>query len=118
MKAYIRKSHVYFAMRDYDKALEAIGEVITFPSPASSPYLPLPGHDRPATADPESKHARELNEQERKCIQATMGQQANETDEERLARASRDPEIQSILSDPVMGSVRPFFPLSLRGVRS
>jgi len=85
VKGYIRKSHIRFAMREYDKALEAIGEA--------------------RAADTENKHSAEISAQERKCLQATIGQQANETDEERLARAARDPEIQNILSDPVMANI-------------
>lgn len=86
VKGYIRKSHVRFAMKEYDKALEAITEA--------------------RTADVERKNAKEIDQQERKCFEAQFGQQANETDEERLSRAMRDPEVQQIMSDPAMQSVR------------
>lgn len=73
VKAYIRKSHVLYAMRDYTKAIEAVQE---------------------ATAvDEERKHTREIQEQEIKCQQALFSQRQGENEEETLQRAMRDPEV-------------------------
>lgn len=52
-------------------------------------------------ADKDGKTAAEIKQIERKCRDAMYQQQANETDEERVARAQRDPEVISILQDPV-----------------
>ena len=73
IKAYIRKSHVLFAMRDYTKSLEVMQEA--------------------ADADEEKKHTKEIADQVLKCQQALMQQRAGETEEETLQRAMRDPEI-------------------------
>ncbi|THH21046.1 hypothetical protein EW146_g427 [Bondarzewia mesenterica] len=84
-KAYIRKSNVLFAMRDYIKALEAIQE----------------GTEH----DDEGKHTAEIQQQMIRCQNALIQQRAGETDEETLQRAIRDPEIASIMNDPVMQSI-------------
>lgn len=73
VKAYIRKSHVLFAMRDYTKAIEAV--------------------EQAAEADTERKHTREIQEQVIKCQQELFKQREGENEEETLARAMRDPEI-------------------------
>lgn len=57
-------------------------------------------------ADVDKKNAKEIDQQERKCFEAQFGQQTNETDEQRLQRAMRDPEVQQIIADPAMQSVR------------
>lgn len=73
MKAYIRKSNVLFAMRDYTKAIEAIQEA--------------------EEHDPEHKHKSEIQQQVFKCQQALFSQREGENEEETLQRAMRDPEI-------------------------
>jgi len=85
VKGYIRKSHVKFAMREYDAAATAI--------------------EAARAADTAGKNTSEINAQARKIMEAQYGQQANETDEERMARASRDPEVLKIMQDPVMQSI-------------
>ncbi len=73
VKAYIRKSNILFSMRDYTKALEAIQEATDH--------------------DTEHKHSGEISQQELKLQQAIWNQRGNETQEETLERAMRDPEV-------------------------
>lgn len=87
VKAHIRKSSVLFSMREYTKALEAIqaaGDV----------------DERQGGAN-----KREIQAQHTKCVNALYEQRANETDEQTLERAMRDPEVASIMQDPVMQSI-------------
>ncbi|WFD33540.1 Hsp90 cochaperone [Malassezia cuniculi] len=87
VKAYIRKSNVLFAMREYTKSLEAIQ----------------------LASDVDERHGnanqREIQTQQSKCMNALYEQRANETDEQTLERAMRDPEVASIMQDPVMQSI-------------
>lgn len=102
VKAYIRKSNVLYSMRDYTKAIEAVQEAVEH--------------------DTEKQHTKEIQQQEFKCQQALFTQRGNETQEETLNRAMRDPEIvvclicpdprcihwfclQEIMNDPVMQSI-------------
>ncbi|KAF8076017.1 activator of Hsp70 and Hsp90 chaperone [Lyophyllum atratum] len=85
VKAYIRKSNVLFAMRDYDKALEAIQQA--------------------REVDTELKHTAEINQQEMKCQQALYSQRGEESQEETLERAMRDPEVAGIMNDPIMQQI-------------
>lgn len=79
IKAYIRKSITLLAMKDSTKAMEAIREA--------------------EIKDPEGKHKKEIQGQMQKCVMAEYGDRENETDEQRLERAMRDPEVQQIMSD-------------------
>ena len=106
VKAYIRKSNILFAMRDYTKAIEAIQEA----------------NDH----DLDHQHAKEISQQELKCQQALFSQRGEESQEETLQRAMRDPEVavrqkiptffygcgsyvvskhQGIMNDPVMQQI-------------
>ncbi|OBZ71939.1 Heat shock protein sti1 [Grifola frondosa] len=85
VKAYIRKSHVLFSMRDYTKAIEAVQQA--------------------ADVDADKKHTREIQEQMMKCQQELFSQRGTESEEETLQRAMRDPEIATIMSDPIMQSI-------------
>ncbi|CCM04028.1 uncharacterized protein FIBRA_06185 [Fibroporia radiculosa] len=85
VKAYIRKSHVLYAMRDYTKAIEAVQQA--------------------TDVDTEKKHGKEIQDQVLKCQQELFSQRTDESDEETLQRAMRDPEIASIMSDPIMQSI-------------
>lgn len=60
-------------MREYTKALEAIQQA--------------------SEHDTEGQHAREIAQQEMKCQQALFSQQGQETQEQTLERAMRDPEV-------------------------
>lgn len=73
VKAYIRKSHVLFTMRDYIKAIEAVQEA--------------------AEHDEAKAHTKEIQDQIWKCQQAQFAQREGESDEDVMQRAMRDPEV-------------------------
>ncbi|GAA6003908.1 Hsp90 cochaperone STI1 [Rhodotorula paludigena] len=85
VKGYIRKSHVLFAMKEFDKALAAIEEA--------------------AEKDTANAHQKEISQQFVKVQQSMVSSRAGETDEQTYARAMRDPEVQAIMSDPVFQSI-------------
>ncbi|KAJ3568413.1 hypothetical protein NP233_g5725 [Leucocoprinus birnbaumii] len=85
VKAYIRKSNVLFSMREYTKAIEAVQEATEH--------------------DTEKQHTKEIQQQEFKCQQALFAQRGNESQEETLNRAMRDPEVAEIMNDPIMQSI-------------
>ncbi|KAG6919319.1 hypothetical protein DXG01_007452 [Tephrocybe rancida] len=85
VKAYIRKSNILFIMRDHTKALEAIQEA--------------------RDADVEHKHTSEIQGQELKIQQALFSQRGEESQEETLERAMRDPEVAGIMNDPIMQQI-------------
>jgi len=79
VKAYTRKGHLLFWMKNYKGALEIYEEGIKL--------------------DPQNK---ELNEGLSRTISAIKQETSGLSDKERIERASKDPEVQQILSDPVM----------------
>jgi len=85
VKGYIRKSLVLFAMREYTKAMEAA--------------------QRASDADEEHKHTHEIEQQMQKISMALYTQREGETEEETLSRAMRDPEVASIMQDPVIQQI-------------
>lgn len=85
LKAYIRKAHVQFAMRDYTKAMETLQQTTDL--------------------DEEHKHTREIQELMIKCQQAVFSEREGENEEQTLQRAMRDPEIARIMGDPIMQSI-------------
>lgn len=85
IRAYLRKAQALFAMREYSKCIDACSEA--------------------STADPEGKHAREIAAQEQKALEAQYQRQEGETEEQTMERIQKDPEIVSILQDPVMQSI-------------
>lgn len=85
MRAYIRKAQAYFAMREYNKALDTLAS---------------------ATAvDKDGKNAREIEELSQKCMSVMYEARDGETDEQKMERIQRDPEIAGIIQDPVMQSI-------------
>lgn len=78
VKLWTRKGNIHFMMKEYHKALEA--------------------YDKGLKIEPENK---ELIEGKQKVMMAiTMGARADgESDQERLARAMADPEIQVLIKD-------------------
>lgn len=79
VKAYIRKSTILYTMRDYTQAIEAVQEA--------------------SEHDTDHKHTSEISQQELKCQQALFSQRGEESQEETLERAMRDPEVAvSIIS--------------------
>ncbi|KAL5508107.1 STI1 [Sanghuangporus vaninii] len=85
VKAYIRKSNVLFSMKEYTKAIDAIQEA--------------------AEHDEDGSHTMEIQQQLMKCNQALSAQRSNESEEETLQRAMRDPEVAKIMTDPVMQTI-------------
>ncbi|OAY59965.1 hsp70-Hsp90 organizing protein 3 [Manihot esculenta] len=85
-KGYTRKGAVQFFMKEYDKALETYQEGLRH--------------------DPQNQ---ELLDGVRRCVEqlnkASRGDLSPEELKERQAKAMQDPEIQNILSDPVMRQV-------------
>ncbi|CAG8498015.1 299_t:CDS:10 [Ambispora gerdemannii] len=83
VKAYIRKAAVEFLKKEYGKCLETC--------------------ELARQHDIEKKHATEILQQIRKCHES-MGQ-SESSQEEVMAKARNDPEIQRILHDPVMSQI-------------
>ncbi|KAL5334863.1 hypothetical protein BJX70DRAFT_391104 [Aspergillus crustosus] len=83
-RAYIRKSQALVAMKEYSRAVDAC-------SAASE-------HD-------DGSHAREIEQQQQKVLDAQFSARAGETEQETMQRIQQDPEIMSILQDPVMQSI-------------
>ncbi|KAG9051010.1 Hsp90 cochaperone [Tulasnella sp. UAMH 9824] len=85
IKARIRKSLVLFSMREYTKAMEAAQEATDF--------------------DEDKKHTAEIESLMQKCAAALYAERSQETEEQTLARAMKDPEVAQIMSDPIMQSL-------------
>jgi hypothetical protein len=73
VKAYIRKSTVLFAMKDYIKAMEVTRQAFD--------------------ADTEKKHTTEIDNLVMKINIALSNERTGETEEQTLQRAMRDPEV-------------------------
>lgn len=67
-------------MRDFQKAIEACATA--------------------TDADKEGKHRNEIEGQLRKCMIEIDKERSNETEEQTLQRAMRDPEVAQIMQDP------------------
>jgi len=85
IKAYLRKAQALFGMKEYNKCLDVCTEA--------------------AEHDEGGKNAYELEQQQQKALEAMYSARQGETEEETSARIQRDPEIMSILSDPIMQSI-------------
>ncbi|CAD6580497.1 MAG: Hsp90 cochaperone [Cyphobasidiales sp. Tagirdzhanova-0007] len=81
-KGFIRKATVLFGMKEYDKAISAGEEA--------------------SAKDVDKKNTQEIQREMKKILNAKFAERSSETDEQTLQRAMRDPEVQKILSDPVM----------------
>ncbi|KAF2875976.1 heat shock protein-like protein STI1 [Massariosphaeria phaeospora] len=85
IRAYLRKAQAYFAMREYSKCIDVCGEA--------------------SERDEGGKNSREIQQQEQKAMQAQFSARDGETEQQTMERIQRDPEIVSILQDPVMQSI-------------
>lgn len=85
VKAYLRKAQALFGMKEYNRCIDVCEEATTH--------------------DTDGKNTREIEEQTRKALEAQYEARSGETEEETSARIQRDPEIMSILTDPVMQSI-------------
>jgi stress-induced-phosphoprotein 1 len=85
IRAYLRKAQAYFAMREYSKCIDVCTEA--------------------SEHDVDGKNAREIEQQSQKAMEAQFAAREGETEEQTMERIQRDPEIVSILQDPVMQSI-------------
>lgn len=85
VKAYTRKANVLLSMKETTRALEAV--------------------QRAADVDEARAHSKEINDLEAKITRQLYEERANDTEEDVMARAQRDPEVSQILSDPVIQSI-------------
>ncbi|GAD96261.1 heat shock protein STI1 [Paecilomyces variotii No. 5] len=85
IRAYIRKAQALQIMKEFNKALDVLEEA--------------------REHDVEGKHTREIEQQQQKALEAQYSARAGETEQETAERIQRDPEIMSILQDPVMQSI-------------
>ncbi|KAK9479855.1 hypothetical protein V1514DRAFT_327540 [Lipomyces japonicus] len=85
LRAYIRKANAYFAMREYNKVVDTLNEV--------------------SEKDKDHQHFNEIEALRSKALGARFQSQDGETEQETLDRVSKDPEIVSIIQDPVMQSI-------------
>lgn len=81
---------VLHGMKEYTKAIQACQDALE--------------------ADTDKKHTREIEQQMQKCMMETYAQRSNETDEQTLERAMKDPEVASIMVRgvllPLLGHAR------------
>ncbi|KLJ11947.1 stress-induced-phosphoprotein 1 [Blastomyces silverae] len=85
IRAYLRKAQALFAMKEYNKCMDVCAEA--------------------ADHDETGAHIREIEQQQQKALEAQFSARAGETEEETAERIQRDPEIMSILQDPVMQTI-------------
>jgi stress-induced-phosphoprotein 1 len=88
IRAYIRKAQAYFGMRKYSECIDACTEAQEVDQQ----------HHKNA-------NAREIDQQQQKALTAMYSARDNETEEQTRERLSNDPEIMSIMQDPVMQSI-------------
>ncbi|KAF3167123.1 Hsp90 cochaperone [Orbilia oligospora] len=85
MRAHIRLAQGYFGLKEYNKVLDALAAA--------------------TEADKELKHTREIEELSQKTMGTMYTAHENETEEQARERIQRDPEIVSIISDPIMQTI-------------
>lgn len=85
VKSYIRKATALLAMREYSRAGDALALA--------------------SSHDAEKKHTQEITQLTYKIQTAQYEERSKETEEQTQARIQSDPEIMSILQDPVMQSI-------------
>ncbi|KAK1570139.1 tetratricopeptide [Colletotrichum navitas] len=88
IRAYIRKAQAFHGMREYSKAVDACTEAAKVDQ----------DHHKGA-------NAREIEQQQQKAFNAMYATRENETEEQTKERLARDPEIMSIMNDPIMQSI-------------
>ncbi|KAL9617333.1 MAG: hypothetical protein Q9160_007863 [Pyrenula sp. 1 TL-2023] len=84
IRAYLRKAQALFGMKEYNKCIDVCTE---------------------ATQHDDGKNAREIDQQQQKALEALYSARAGETEEQTAERIQRDPDIMTILQDPVMQSI-------------
>lgn len=76
IRAYMRKGAALIAMKENNRALDTFTEAAE--------------HD-------DGKHAREIEQQQQKCLDAQFSARAGETEEQTMARIQNDPEVRSAM---------------------
>ncbi|RAL08624.1 Hsp90 cochaperone STI1 [Aspergillus homomorphus CBS 101889] len=84
IRAYMRKAQALVAMKEYNKALDVCTE---------------------ASEHDDGTHAREIDQQQQKCLEAQFSARAGETEQQTMERIQNDPEIMAILQDPIMQTI-------------
>ncbi|PYH43592.1 Hsp90 cochaperone STI1 [Aspergillus saccharolyticus JOP 1030-1] len=84
IRAYMRKAQALIAMKEYNKALDVCTE---------------------ASEHDDGTHAREIDQQQQKCLEAQFSARAGETEQQTMERIQNDPEIMAILQDPIMQTI-------------
>ncbi|KAK9470324.1 uncharacterized protein V1510DRAFT_423446 [Dipodascopsis tothii] len=85
VRAYIRKANAYFAMREYSKCIDTLNAA--------------------TEKDVEHKSKSEIDGLISKAYYARFQAQEGETEQETMERISKDPEVVSVLQDPVMQAI-------------
>ncbi|KAI5467472.1 hypothetical protein BGZ63DRAFT_449603 [Mariannaea sp. PMI_226] len=88
IRAYLRKAQAYHGMRKYSECVDACDEA----------HVVDQEHHK-------SANAREIEQQQQKALSAMYSARDNETEEQTRERLMNDPEIMSIMQDPVMQSI-------------
>ncbi|KFA64405.1 hypothetical protein S40285_01068 [Stachybotrys chlorohalonatus IBT 40285] len=88
IRAYIRKAQAYFGMRKYSECVDACTEA-----------------QEVDTAHHNGANAREIEQQQQKAYNAMYSARDSETEEQTRERLMNDPEIMSVMQDPVMQSI-------------
>ncbi|EGX95462.1 heat shock protein [Cordyceps militaris CM01] len=88
IRAYIRKAQAYFGMRKYSECVDACTEALAIDAE----------HHKGA-------NAREIEQQQQKAFSSMYSARDNETEEQTRARLQKDPEVMSLMQDPVMQSI-------------
>ncbi|KEY68445.1 hypothetical protein S7711_01219 [Stachybotrys chartarum IBT 7711] len=88
IRAYIRKAQAYFGMRKYSECVDACTE---------AQEVDMAYHN--------GANAREIEQQQQKAYNAMYSARDSETEEQTRERLMNDPEIMSIMQDPVMQSI-------------
>ncbi|KAM0684407.1 Hsp90 cochaperone [Mitosporidium daphniae] len=85
IKAYLRKASILYGLKEYQKCLDTCFEA--------------------KSKDTENRHSAEIEQHLAKCYLESQKASMNESSEETLQRAMADPEIRSLMTDPVMQSI-------------
>ncbi|KPM36494.1 Heat shock protein sti1 [Neonectria ditissima] len=88
IRAYIRKAQAYFGMRKYSECVDACAE---------AQEVDMKHHS--------GANAREIEQQQQKAFSAMYATRDDETEEQTRERLMNDPEIMSVMQDPVMQSI-------------
>ena len=83
IRAYLRKAQAYFAMKEYNKCLDTCAEAME--------------HDEGGA------NYREIEQQQQKAFQAQFSGREGETDEQKMERIQKDPEVGALPDLPLHG---------------